>query len=162
MHLFAIPTSTLQLLHHFYTNLNNETFEKIFQENRNFGKNRKNHMPVVYNLRTICWQIRGLRWNINNIIFQFRFFHRKANDKIFQKCKKKYNFKSILGPFSPFLDKTTFSLKCCSCQLFFFNSKYHCSKFQKKTNECIPSKTAFRRAHRHMDRQAWIYRNFSG
>ena len=47
MHPFAAPTSTLELLHHFYTNLNNENFENFFQENQNFGKNRKNHMPEI-------------------------------------------------------------------------------------------------------------------
>ena len=47
LHLFPNPTSTLKLLHHFYTNLNNENFEIFFQENRNFGKNRKNHMPEI-------------------------------------------------------------------------------------------------------------------
>ena len=47
LHLFAIPTSTLKLLHYFYTNLNSENFEKILKENRNFGKNRENQMSEI-------------------------------------------------------------------------------------------------------------------
>ena len=42
------------------------------------------------------FQIRDWGWNINNnISFHFTFFPRKANDKIFQKIKKK---KNILRP----------------------------------------------------------------
>ena len=47
LHLFAIPTSTLKLLHYFYTNLNSENFEKFLKENRNFGKNRENQIPEI-------------------------------------------------------------------------------------------------------------------
>ena len=47
------------------------------------------------------FQIRDWGWNINNnISFHFTLFPRKANDKIFQKIKKKKYFAANLGPFA--------------------------------------------------------------
>ena len=61
----------------------------------------------------IC-QVWDWWWNINNnIIFHFRSFRRKTNDKMFQ--KNPY-FRAILGPFCPNLSKNEFSWKKGLCQ----------------------------------------------
>ena len=80
LHLFAIPTSTLKLLHYFYTNLNNENFEIFFHENRNFSKRRENHMfeiivgqgrpsPLGVDLRINCpYDINNCPYKLSQMI----------------------------------------------------------------------------------------------
>ena len=77
-------------------------------------------------------------------MFHFRLFPEKTEKFFFSKNS------TIFGPLCPFLGKTEFSSKFCSCQFFFLKIKYHCAKFRRKSNEWFPGNTSFRRTHAHM------------
>ena len=75
--------------------------------------------------------IRGFQWNLNNkMIFHFRFFWGKNDDKTFQKIQK--------TPFSAHSGQSRFFLNILFLPVFFIvPRKYHWAKFQKNTNEQI-------------------------
>ena len=91
-------------------------------------------------------------WNINNnIIFHFRLFLRKTNDRIFLMIK--YYFGVILGRFCQNLRKNKVSWKKRSSELLQFPTivpKIRKSQFLRRMlNWCTERQT---------DRQRWIYK----
>ena len=118
---------------HGYTNP-----KSYYQLAENFGvhlqaKNLVHPPPSIsaHNSRTRILPDMGLRGDINNISFHFRYFSKKTNHKIFQKISKTL-FWDHFGPFLPKFRKKINIPEKKSCQFLDIPIIYHRAKNQKK------------------------------